>query len=372
MSANGTISTIAGNGSLSFSGDGGPASNAALNVPTWVAVDSAGNLYITDAGNERVRMVNTSSIITTIAGNGVFGPTGDGGPAISAELNVPFGITFGSGGRVYVSTEGNSGRVRMLTPSASFGTLPSIPSGGVVSAAAFGVLTSIAPGSWIEIYGTNLAASSRSWTGADFSGVNAPTSLDGIKVTVGGQLTFLDYISPTQINAQVPSGVNMGSQPVVVTTAAGASAPYMITVNAQQPGLLAPYSFNIGGKQYVVALFPHNVTFVLPPGAISGVPSRRAIPGDIITLWGIGFGPVTPNIPAGQIVQQTNTLAAPLHILFGQTEAALQYDGLSPNAVGLYQFNLVVPNVAASDAVPLTFTLGGAAGIQTLYIAVQN
>jgi uncharacterized protein (TIGR03437 family) len=88
-------------------------------------------------------------------------------------------------------------------------------------------------------------------------------------------------------------------------------------------------------------------------------------------LWGIGFGPVTPNTPAGQLVQQLNTLAAPFHILFGQTEATLQYDGLAPSAVGLYQFNLVVPNVAASDTVPLTFTLGGVAGTQTLYIAVQ-
>ena len=57
---------------------------------------------------------------------------------------------------------------------------------------------------------------------------------------------------------------------------------------------------------------------------------------------------------------------------FGQTEAMVGYDGLAPNAVGLYQFNVTVPNVSASDAVPLTFTLGGVAGTQTLYIAVQN
>jgi uncharacterized protein (TIGR03437 family) len=81
---------------------------------------------------------------------------------------------------------------------------------------------------------------------------------------------------------------------------------------------------------------------------------------------------VTPDIPAGQIVQQLNTLVAPFHILFGQIEATTKYDGLAPSAVGLYQFNLVVPNVTASDSVPVTFTLAGIAGTQTLYIAVQN
>src|ERR1019366_8835043 len=136
--------------------------------------------------------------------------------------------------------------------------------------------------------------------------------------------------------------------------------------NAAQPGFLAPSSFSIGGKQYVVALFSDGATFVLPPGAIAGVPSRRAKAGDSITLYGVGFGSVTPNIPAGQVVQQTNTLVAQLHVLFGQTEATVGYDGLAPNVVGLYQFNVVVPNVAASDTVPLTFTLAGVAGTQTL------
>ena len=134
-----------------------------------------------------------------------------------------------------------------------------------MTASAFGAFPSVAPGSWIEIYGANLAADSRSWTGADFTGVNAPTSLDGTKVTIGGQPAFIDYISPTQVNAQVPSNVATGSQPVIVTSAAGASAASTIAVNQQEPGLLAPSSFLVGGKQYVAALFSDGATFVLPP-----------------------------------------------------------------------------------------------------------
>jgi uncharacterized protein (TIGR03437 family) len=252
------------------------------------------------------------------------------------------------------------------------GTLPSIKSGGVVSAGAFGGFTSVAPGSWIEIYGSNLAVDSRSWAGSDFNGVNAPASLDGTSVTIGGQPAFIDYISSGQVNAQVPSNVGTGPQSVIVKTASGASPPYTVTLTALQPGLLAPPSFNVGGTQYVTALFPDGITYVLPPGAIAGLPSRRSQPGDIITFYGVGFGPVVPNIPAGQIAEQSNTLAAPLRIMFGTTQATATYDGLAPDEVGSYQFDVVVPNIPSSDAVPVTFTLAGMTGSQTLYVAVQN
>jgi uncharacterized protein (TIGR03437 family) len=249
---------------------------------------------------------------------------------------------------------------------------PSITSGGVVSASAFGGFASVAPGSWIEIYGSNLASESGGWSASDFTGVNAPTLLDGTSVTIGGKSAFVDYVSPSQVNAQVPSNVATGPQPVIVTAGGVASNPVTATVNAEEPGLLAPSSFNIGGNQYVVALFSDGTTYVLPPGAIAGVPSRRAQPGDTITLYGVGVGPVIPNIPAGQIVQQANALALPFQFRFGQTQATVTYAGLAPSEVGLYQFDVTVPTIASSDLVPVTFTLGGVAGTQTLYISIQG
>jgi uncharacterized protein (TIGR03437 family) len=283
-------------------------------------------------------------------------------------------LVQGNDGKIYGATSGGgkgAATIFSLTLPAS-SSAPTVSSGGIITAYAFGAFPAAASGSWIEIYGNNLASDARGWTGADFSGNTAPTALDGTSVTVGGQPAFVDYISPGQVDAQVPSNIGAGSQPVVVTTNGVASAPLSVTVNLEEPGLLAPPSFKIGGTQYVVALFPDGVTYVAPPGAISGVTSRRAKPGDIITLYGIGFGAVTPSIAAGQIVGQANTLAAPFHILFGGIEATQQYDGLAPSAVGLYQFNVVVPNVAADDTVPVTFTLAGVAGPQTLYIAVGN
>ena len=375
IAANGIITTVAGTGIAGFSGDGGAATSAQLNNPTGVSVDASGNLFIADNRNFRIRMVSANGTITTIAGKASSGDSGDGGPATNAQLKFPTGTAVDSAGNVYVADNQNSA-IRLLTPPAPVGTggVPAIGSGGVVSAAAFGSFTSIAPGSWIEIYGTNLAADTNKWDNF-FSGVNAPTTIDRTSVSIGGQLAFIDYISPGQVNAQVPSNVLTGTQPIVLTTAAGSSATYNITVNATQPGMLAPPSFVVGGKQYVVAQFPDG-TYVLPPNAIPGLSSRQAKPGETIVIYGIGFGPVITggggNIPAGQIVQQNNTLALPFQVSIGGAPATLGYDGLAQSAIGLYQFNVVVPTIPDNDAAPLTFTLNGASGSQTLFTAVKN
>jgi len=244
----------------------------------------------------------------------------------------------------------------------------------VVTASDFGRFNAIAPGSWIEIYGALLASDSRPWAAADFHGSNAPTSLDGTTVTVGGQAAFLDYVSPTQINAQVRSRVLSGQQAVVVSANGIASSPYAIQVNAEQPGMLAPVAFAVGGLAYAAAVFPDNATFVLPQGAVAGIPARPAQAGNIVTLYGVGFGPVLPGIPAGQTVQQTNGLASDFHLFIGGTEASVMYAGLAPDSIRLYQlyqFNVVVPDIPANDAAPLTFSLNGVAGTQKLYVAVQ-
>jgi len=108
VDANGIITTVAGNGSSGFSGDEGPATNARLYWPYGVAVDSAGNLYIADTYNYRIRKVDDSGIITTVAGNGSYGFSGDGGPATEAQLRNPEGIAVDSAGNLYIVDDWNS------------------------------------------------------------------------------------------------------------------------------------------------------------------------------------------------------------------------------------------------------------------------
>jgi uncharacterized protein (TIGR03437 family) len=261
----------------------------------------------------------------------------------------------------------------MLTPDAPpVSAAPAISPGGVLSASEFGAFGSVAPGSWIEIYGTRLAASTRKWTAADFVGSQAPTSLNGTKVKIGGVDAFLSYVSSTQVNALIPFHVSAGAQELTVTTAAGTSAPYTITVNTTQPGLYAPALFKIGGRQYAGALSADGAEFVFPSGSVPGTASRRARPGETIVLYGVGFGQVAPTADVGQVVQQGNTLATPIEIFFGGTRAMVSYQGLVPGTVGLYQFNVVVPGTIAGDTVPVTFSQGATTGSQTLYTAVQN
>jgi uncharacterized protein (TIGR03437 family) len=251
------------------------------------------------------------------------------------------------------------------------GSAPSVSAGGVVSASAFGGFTSVAPGSWIEIYGSNLASDSRTWRHPiSTASTLPPRSTEPPSPSAASRRS--STTSAPQVNALVPSNVATGSQQMIVNTPLGPSAAYTIKVNATQPGLLAPPSFIVGGTQYTAALFTDGVTYVLPTGAISGVTSRPANPGDTIVLYGVGFGPVSPAIPAGQLVQESNTLASTFQIFMGGIQATTSYSGLAPDATGLYQFNVVVPNVPAGNAVPLTFTLGGVSGTQTLYLAVGN
>ncbi len=363
----GTISTIAGTGTGGFSGDGGPADKARVNSPKGIAVDSDGNVYISDTLSNRIRIITLDGNISTIAGSGAGGSTGDGGPALQARLFFPTGIAVDAAKNVYVADNQNN-RVRKLT---YVPQTPAILDGGVISASAYGGFKSIAPGTWIEIFGANLGASAREWADSDFKGVNAPTSLDGTKVTIGGQPGFIAYVSPGQINAQVASNTPTGSQSIAVTTADGTSAAYPVTVTATQPGLLAPAAFNIGGKQYAAATFFDGTTFVLPVGAIPGYASRPARVGETIIFYGVGFGGVTPNIPAGQIVQSNNSLTSPVQFQIGGAAATATFAGLGSNAVGSYQFNVIVPAIPANSAVSVTFTLGGTAAPQTLFVATQ-
>ena len=126
VTTNGIISTVAGNGNRSFSGDGGSATSASLYLPNSVAVDTSGNIYIADTYNNRIRKVNNKGIINTIAGNGIAGFSGDYGQATSAELNNPTGILLDASGNLFIA-DANNNRIRKVI---SNGTINTVAGGG--------------------------------------------------------------------------------------------------------------------------------------------------------------------------------------------------------------------------------------------------
>src|SRR5260370_21446062 len=329
-------------------------------------------IAITNPGSDQffAQALSNFSLTITLAENN--------GPTVSFYSFANFNFVFSGATCTGVATcsVGQVGLTQNATITGpitgAFDPTPFITPSGVITAGNYGAFPVIAPATWIEIYGVNLATTrSQTWSGTDFNGVQAPSTLGGTTVTVAGKPAFVDFVSPEQVNVQVPSGVAPGTQPLIVTTAGGVSAAASVTVKTMEAGLLAAPAFILKGAQNVVALFSGTLTYVLPV-AVPGVTTARARPGDNITLYGIGFGQVTPDIPAGQIVQQNNVLQSAFQIAFAGVPANVTYAGFAPGYVGLYQFNVVVPNVAASDSVPLTFTLGGASGPQNLFIAVQN
>ena len=125
VDTSGNISTVAGTSTAGFSGDGGPATSAQLNFPSGVALDSSGNLFIADTSNRRVRKLDTSGNISTVAGNGTLGSSGDGGPATSAELSVPFGVAVDSSGNLFI-VDGFTHTVRKVDTSGIISTVAGV------------------------------------------------------------------------------------------------------------------------------------------------------------------------------------------------------------------------------------------------------
>src|SRR5579863_952726 len=257
-----------------------------------------------------------------------------------------------------------------LTPVLCSGAKPAI--NAVVSLSAFGDLPTFASGSWLEVYGSNFASNTWQWQGTDFNGASAPTTLAGVTASINGIPAYVYYLSSGQIDILAPADPTLGSVPVVVNSCTQASDPFTAQKAALVPGLVAPANFLANGKQYLVAQFISDGTFVGNPSVVPGT-SRPAKPGDMLVIYGVGFGeaddasgPIAPGT-----VADVSSLKNPLTIEFGTTPAPMVYDGLAPGNVGLYQFDITVPNVPDGDT-PINVTLNGVPLQQQLYLAVHH
>ncbi|MBS1854741.1 MAG: hypothetical protein JST11_05200 [Acidobacteria bacterium] len=360
----GVISTIAGTGLPGFSGDGGPAAKAQLNAPRAVAVDGAGNVYIADTANHRVRRIDPNGVISTIAGNGatdllpgdaagtassLSSPrglavdaagnvyiadtghnrvrklfpsgaittiagydgaccyAGDGGLATAARLNQPAGLLLDAAGNLYIADSGNNA-IRLLRP---VGTTVSI---GAVTNAASNLPGPIAPGEIVTLYGTGLDAARN--------------------VTFNGQRATVLYTTTTQIGAAVPYGIGGATAQVTVETAAAVSAPFTVNIAAVAPGL---FTADSSGRGQALALNQD--------GSRNG-PGHTTAAGETLTLFVTGEGQTSPPGTDGAINgNPAPTPIAPVTVTIGGAPAQVQYAGGIPGLPpGVLQVNVTVPD----------------------------
>ena len=156
VSPDGIIRTVAGNGRFGFFGDGGSATNASLFGPEGVAVDNSGNLFVADTGNARIRQVGADGLIQTVAGNGEFGYSGDGGAAINASLQLPDGVAVDAAGNLFIADTENF-RIRQVSPDGIIRTVAGTGASDFSGEGAVATSTSLSgpEGVWVDAAATS-------------------------------------------------------------------------------------------------------------------------------------------------------------------------------------------------------------------------
>lgn len=314
ISSSGGISTFAGTGKRGNSGDGGPAVNAQFALPAGLAFDADRNLLVADLLNNRIRAINTGGVVHAIAGFGGFGDSGDGGPALLASLASPRDLAVDSKGSIYFSDQDNN-QVRKLVQS-------SVTIKTIVNAAS-GIAGPVAPGEFVAIFGTQLGAR------VLFDGVPAP----------------ILYYSTTQINAVVPNEV-AGKQSVQlrIENATFGATEFTLSVREAVPGLFTVDSTGSG-----------QASAINEDGSMNGT-SNPAARDSIVALYGTGQG----------FINGTATVR-----IQGQLAEVL-YAGPAPGTIGLFQVNARVPgSTAPGPKVPIEVVFGSFAAQQGVTIAVN-
>lgn len=339
VDAAGLISTVAGTGEPGYSGDGGPGVEARLFEPRGLAVDGDGNLYIADTGNHAVRLLTAGGIIHTIAGTGFPGSDGDLGPAAEAALNTPWSVALDGQGNLYVADSGNR-RVRKLSPYEP--PAEWVAEAVVVNAASLAP-GAVAPGQLVSIFAEGIGPEG----GLEifFDGVPAPV--------VAAQ--------PGQVSAQVPYEVaGRGIIEAEVRLDGRPHARAAVELAEAAPGIFTA----AGGTGPALALNQNGTL---------NAEANPAPRGSVVTLFATGEGLLDPPGATGATAEAP--YGKPLlrvRLAIGGYQAQILYAGAAPGQVGLLQVNARVPaGYVPTGALKVELRIGAAVSQDGVTIMVK-
>jgi uncharacterized protein (TIGR03437 family) len=413
VDASGTITTVAGDGGATGNGDGGPPDSANIR-PADIAFDAAGNYYIADFGHNSIRKVTLGAKVPgllTSAGALYFSTAANGNNSPGSQkvtvytkgsvpLNFTASVSTSSGGS-WLSTPTSAGKTSseitvsignlpsagiyqgavVLTPAAT--DLPSVkipvtlnvnatpPARPVITGAVNGASfqPGVAANSWATIQGSNLAPTTDTWDRFISNG-QLPTSLDGVTVTFDGKPAYLSYISPTQINLVVP---DIESTPTgVVVTNSGVTETGLFDTAPTPSSQYGPAFFPWPNNQVVATR--QDYSYAAKPGTFAGLATVAAKPGDVIILWGAGFGPTTPGALLGYVTpsDQTYSTSALPTVTIDNVSATVYGAALASGFAGLYQVAIQVPTTLGNGDWPIVATIGGVSSPSGMVLSVHQ
>jgi uncharacterized protein (TIGR03437 family) len=334
VTASGIITTVAGGGNPgSGLGDGGPATGALLVQPSGVAVDASGNLFIADTGDNRIRRVSTGDVITTVAGDGNSAFSGDGGPATSAALNQPYGVALDSFGNLFIADTGN-GRIREVSAAPAMLAISGVGNGG-----SFG--QSFAPGMLMSVFGTGLSTSapqsvttvplpltSVSGTSATINGIPAPL------LYISATQINLQIPYEVSVGSAVLT-VTAGGQSGSISFAVQAAAPG-IFVDSQN-GHIVPNESAAAGS--TIGMFLTGAGQVTPPEPTGNVPAQGTTPVPnlpvTMTVGGVSVTPIYIGVPNWSVGELQINFTVPSTLAAGTYPVVVTIGGVSSQAAQL-------------------------------------
>jgi uncharacterized protein (TIGR03437 family) len=357
LAPSGAISTVAGTGTAGFSGDGGAAAAAELNAPSAIAVDASGNVYIADTGNHRVRLVTTDGNVTSVAGTGDAVYNGDNGAALEMALSSPSGLALDGQGNVFVADSGNN-RVRMLSTTQTVVTPPQLINVALANSASLQP-GPLAPGEIFSIFGQGIGPAAAVTGAFNASGMLSAT-LANVQVLFNSTPAPLFYVQSQQINAQAPyemAGHTFAQLQVVYQGATLASM--QVSLADASPAL---FTVNSGTGNAVV---------VNQDGSINS-DQNPAPRGSIVVLYATGGGQTSPAGVTGQAAVAPFPPWLPVSLTMAGIPANVLFAGDAPGFVGLMQINAQVPSgfVPTGD-LPVVLSVGPYSSPAGVTIAVE-